>query len=87
LRIDPLQNGLTALRLYKKGLPLWKIGNHFRPIPVKSFIETETDEILEDELGEDRKELLSISARRLIRCASLVVENTVKGQIPIRQEF
>ena len=30
LRIDTLQNGLTALRLYKKGLPLWKIGNHLR---------------------------------------------------------
>ena len=86
LRIDTLQNGLTALRLYKKGLPLWKIGNHLRLIPAQSFIESEADEILEDELG-DRKELLSIAASRLIRCASLIAENAARGIFPSDKNF
>lgn len=86
LRIDTLQNGLTALRLYKKGLPLWRIGNHLRLIPAQSFIESEADEILEDELG-DRKELLSIAASRLIRCASLVAENAARGRFPSDKNF
>ena len=86
LRIDTLQNGLTALRLYKKGLPLWKIGNRLRLIPAQSFIESEADEILEDELG-DRKELLSIAASRLIRCASLVAENAARGRFPCDKNF
>lgn len=86
LRIDTLQNGLTALRLYKKGLPLWKIGNHLRLIPAQSFIESEAGEILEDELG-DRKELLSIAASRLIRCASLVAENAARGRFPSDKNF
>ena len=86
LRIDTLQNGLTALRLYKKGLPLWKIGNHLRLIPAQSFIESESNEILEDELG-DRKELLSIAASRLIRCASLVAENAARGRFPSDKNF
>ena len=86
LRIDTLQNGLTALRLYKKGLPLWKIGNRLRLIPAQSFIESEADEILEDELG-DRKELLSIAASRLIRCASLVAENAARGRFPSDKNF
>jgi hypothetical protein len=86
LRIDTLQNGLTALRLYKKGLPLWKIGNHLRLIPAQSFIEAEANELLETELG-DRKELLSIAASRLIRCASLVAENAARGRFPSDKNF
>lgn len=86
LRIDTLQNGLTALRLYKKGLPLWKIGNHLRLIPAQSFIESEAGEILEGELG-DRKELLSIAASRLIRCASLIAENAARGIFPSDKNF
>jgi len=86
LRIDTLQNGLTALRLYKRGLPLWKIGNQLRLIPAQSFIESEADEILEDELG-DRKELLSIAASRLIRCAALVAENAARGRFPSDKNF
>jgi hypothetical protein len=86
LRIDTLQNGLTALRLYKKGLSLWKIGNQLRLIPAQSFIESEADEILEDELG-DRKELLSIAASRLIRCASLIAENAARGRFPSDKNF
>ena len=86
LRLDTLQNGLTALRLYKKGLPLWKIGNQLRLIPAQSFIESEAGEMLEDELG-DRKELLSIAASRLIRCASLVAENAARGRFPSDKNF
>ena len=86
LRIDTLQNGLTALRLYKKGLPLWKIGNQLRLIPAQSFIESETSEILGDELA-NRKELLSIAASRLIRCAALVAENAARGRFPSDKNF
>ena len=86
LRLDTLQNGLTALRLYKKGLPLWKIGNQLRLIPAQSFIESEAGEMLEDELA-IRKELLSIAASRLIRCAALVAENAARGRFPSDKNF
>lgn len=86
LRIDTLLNGLTALRLYKKGFPLWRIGNQLRLIPAQSFIESEADQILADELG-DRKELLSIAASRLIRCAALVAENAARGRFPSDKNF
>jgi hypothetical protein len=86
LRIDTLQNGLTALRMYKRGLPLWKIGNELRLIPAQSFVEAELGTILENELG-DRKELLSIAASRLIRCASLVAENAARGRFPSDRNF
>ncbi len=86
LRIDTLQNGLTALRMYKRGLPLWKIGNELRLIPAQSFVEAELGTIIENELG-DRKELLSIAASRLIRCASLVAENAARGRFPSDRNF
>jgi hypothetical protein len=86
LRVDTLQNGLTALRLYKKGLPLWKIGNQLRLIPAQSFVESEASKILENELG-DRKELLSIAASRLIRCAALIAENAARGRFPSDKNF
>jgi len=81
LRIDTLQNGLTALRMYKLGFPLWKIGNELRLIPAQSFIEKDADKILEDELS-DRKEILSISASRLIKTATLIAENAARGVFP-----
>jgi hypothetical protein len=80
LRIDTLQNGLTALRLYKRGFPLWKIGNELRLIPAQSFIEKEADKI-EIDLS-DRKEILSIAASRLIKTAALVAENAARGLFP-----
>jgi hypothetical protein len=80
LRIDTLQNGLTALRMYKRGLPLWKIGNELRLIPAQSFIEKDTDKI-EINLA-DRKEILSIAASRLIKTAALVAENAARGLFP-----
>jgi hypothetical protein len=86
LRVDTLQNGLIALRLYKKGLPLWKIGNQLRLIPAQAFVESEAHEILENELG-DRKEILSIAASRLIRCAALVAENAARGRFPSDKNF
>ncbi len=81
LRIDTLQNGLSALRLYKRGFPLWKIGNELRLIPAQSFIEKDADKMLEDELG-DRKEILSIAASRLIKTAALIAENAARGIFP-----
>jgi len=80
LRIETLQNGLRALRLYKRGLPLWKIGNDLRLIPAQSFIERDID--LNDPNLADRKELLSIAASRLIKTAALVAENAARGRFP-----
>ncbi len=85
LRIDTLQNGLTALRMYKRGLPLWKIGNELRLIPAQSFIEKDADKI-EIDLA-DRKEILSIAASRLIRTAALVAENAARGRFPSDKSF
>lgn len=85
LRIDTLQNGLTALRLYKRGFPLWKIGNELRLIPAQSFIEKDSDKI-EIDLA-DRKEILSIAASRLIRTAALVAENAARGIFPSDKKF
>ncbi len=80
LRIDTLQNGLTALRMYKRGFPLWKIGNELRLIPAQSFIEKDVD-MIEIDLA-DRKEILSIAASRLIKTAVLVAENAARGVFP-----
>jgi hypothetical protein len=85
LRIETLQNGLTALRLYKRGLPLWKIGNELRLIPAQSFIERDMD--LNDPNLADRKELLSIAASRLIKTAALIAENAARGRFPSDKRF
>jgi hypothetical protein len=85
LRIETLQNGLAALRLYKRGLPLWMIGNNLRLIPAQSFIEQDMD--LNDPNLADRKELLSIAASRLIKTAALVAENAARGRFPSDKRF
>lgn len=86
LRIDTLQNGLTALRLYKKDLPLWKIGNQLRLIPAQSFLTNEIEGLEAENLA-NRKELLGIAASRLIRCAALVAENAARGRFPSDKNF
>jgi len=86
LRVETLVNGLAALRLYKRNAPLWKIGNQLRLIPAQSFIESEAGEMLDDEVA-IRKELLSIAASRLIRCAALVAENAARGRFPSDKNF
>jgi hypothetical protein len=85
LRIETLQNGLTALRLYKRGLPLWKIGNDLRLIPAQSFIERDVG--LNDPNLAHRKELLSIAASRLIKTAVFVAENAARGRFPSDKRF
>ena len=66
--------------MYKRGFPLWKIGNELRLIPAQSFIEKDADKI-EIDLA-DRKEILSIAASRLIKTAVLVAENAARGVFP-----
>jgi len=85
LRIDTLQNGLSALRMYKRGFPLWKIGNDLRLIPAQSFIEKDADKIGIDLA--DRKEILSIAASRLIKTAALIAENAARGRFPSDKSF
>lgn len=86
LRIETLQNGLIAMRLYKKGLPLWQIGNQLRLIPAQSFVDSETNKMNPNELA-DRKEILSITASRLIKTAVLISENAARGRFPSEKKF
>ncbi len=86
LRRETLQNGLDALRLYERGMPLWRIGNQLRLIPAQSFDESEVNEENAYAYSE-RKEVLSIAARRLIRTAALVAENAARGRFPCDKPF
>lgn len=86
LRIETLTAGVDALKYYKRGIPLWQIGNRLRLIPAQSFNERE---VTEDNayLYSEQKELLSIAARRLIRTAVLVAENAARGRFPCDKPF
>ena len=86
LRQKNLQQGLQALRMYKKKLPLWKIGNLLDLVPSKTF-----DEKLLDSKDaykySSNKEVMSIAASRLIRNAALVAENAARGRFPNNRPF
>jgi len=86
LRQKNLQQGLQALRLYKKKMPLWRIGNTLDLVPSKTF-----DEKLLDSKDaykySSNKEVMSIAASRLIRNAALVSENAARGRFPNNRPF
>lgn len=86
LRIETLTAGVDALKYYKRGLPLWQIGNRLRLIPAQSFDEREANEHNAYQYSE-QKELLSIAARRLIRTAVFVAENAARGRFPCDKPF
>lgn len=81
-----LQNGLTALRLYKSRQPLWRIGNMLELVPTLCFDESEHPA---DHLHKyaANKEVLSIAASRLIKTAALIAENAARGRFPSSQPF
>ena len=86
LRMETLLAGVQALKMYERGMPLWRIGNQLRLIPAQSFAESEVNE--ENAYAySDRKEVLSIAARRLIRTAALVAENAARGRFPCDKPF
>ena len=81
-----LQQGLDALRLYKKGIPLWRIGNKLRLIPAQCFDEVKSENENNFQYS-DQKEILAVAARRLIRTAVLVAENAARGRFPSDKPF
>jgi hypothetical protein len=86
LRQKNLQQGLQALRMYKKKMPLWQIGNRLDLVPSKTF-----DEKLLNSKDAYRyssnKEVMSIAASRLIRNAALIAENAARGRFPNNRPF
>ena len=81
-----LMLGLSALRSYEKGVPLWQIGNRLKLIPGQCFDESELDKP-KAYLYSDNKEVLSIAASRLIKTAALVAENAARGRFPSDKPF
>jgi hypothetical protein len=86
LRIETLTAGVDALKLYKRGMPLWQIGNHLRVVPAQCFDDSKAFES-HKQLFSENKEILSIAARRLIRTAVLVAENAARGRFPSDRPF
>jgi len=86
LRQKNLQQGLQALRMYKKKMPLWKIGNRLNLVPSQTFDEA----LLETKMAykySANKEVMSIAASRLIKNAALVAENAARGRFPNNRQF
>ncbi len=86
LRIETLTAGIEALKLYKRGTPLWKIGNKLQMIPTQCFDEKQINDRNIQDFSEN-KEILSIAARRLIRTAILIAENAARGRFPSDKPF
>lgn len=86
LRQKNLQQGLQALRMYKKKMPLWQIGNRLNLVPSQTFKEA----LLENKMAykySANKEVMSIAASRLIKNAALVAENAARGRFPNNRPF
>jgi hypothetical protein len=81
LQRNTLAIGPLALRAYKRGIPLWKIGYKFK----LSF--TAVSEI---DIGKDvasNKAYLQIMASKLVRKAELIAENAARGRYPSDKSF
>ena len=85
LRKETLVAGIEALKMYRYNVPLWLIGNRLRVVPAQCFDEQE--EKLNPRNYTENKIVLSIAARRLIRCAILVAENAARGRFPSNKTF
>jgi hypothetical protein len=85
LRKETLVAGIDALKMYRQNEPLWRIGNRLRVVPAQCF--DEGDESLDPRRFTDNKIVLSIAARRLVRCAMWVAENAARGRFPCDNQF
>jgi hypothetical protein len=85
LRKETLVAGIDALKMYRRKEPLWRIGNQLRVVPAQCF--DEQDAVLNPRNYNQNKIVLSIAARRLIRCAILVSENAARGRFPCNKLF
>ena len=81
LQRNTLAIGPQALRAYKRGMPLWKIGYKFK---------LSVTAVLELEGGKDvasKKAYLQIMASKLIHKAELIAENAARGRFPSDKTF
>ncbi|MEY4566320.1 MAG: hypothetical protein RLY14_1290 [Planctomycetota bacterium] len=85
LRKETLVSGIEALKMYRRQEPLWRIGNKLRVVPAQCF--DERDAVLNPRNYNANKIVLSIAARRLIRCSILVAENAARGRFPCNKSF
>ena len=85
LRKETLVSGIDALKMYRRGAPLWLIGNELRVVPAQCF--DKQDDAENPRKFNDNKLVLSIAARRLIRTAVLVAENAARGRFPCNKPF
>jgi hypothetical protein len=86
LRQDTLVKGAAALAMHREGLPLWQIGNKLELSSDSFFDEKLMHTMKQDDLV-DKKKVLSIMARRLIKTAALVAENAARGRFPSDKPF
>ena len=81
LQRNTLAIGPIALRAYKRGLPLWKIGYQLK---------LSAQDVSAINIGEDvsaAKSYLQIMASKLIHKAELIAENAARGRFPSDKSF
>lgn len=81
LRKPTLVLGPWALHLYKKGVPLWKIGYQLK------LSESSIQDIDSGVSVSTAKSYLSILASKLIHKAELIAENAARGRFPSDKAF
>lgn len=86
LRQDTLVKGVAALTMHREGLPLWQIGNKLE-LSLGSVFDEKLMHTMDQDVLADKKKVLSIMARRLIKTAALVAENAARGRFPSDKPF
>lgn len=81
-----LLKGLEALRLYKRGVSLWRIGNQLE-LNGNKCMPVEVLEKMTGQRGVEAKAELAKAARRLIRKAAMIAENAARGRFPCDTPF
>ncbi len=81
LRKPTLVHGPWALHLYKKGIPLWKIGYQLK------LSESSIQDIDSGTDVSNAKAYLQILASKLIHKAELIAENAARGRFPSDKSF
>lgn len=83
LREPTIKLGIMALKMYRKGAPLWAIGNYLELSPAHVIEFDENGKISEGELNlADKKIRLQILASKLVAKSELIAENAARGLYP-----
>ena len=86
ISIDTVLLGKRALEFYRRGFPLWQIGNALKLVPNSTF-DTKAYTNANMDQYSDKKAVLSIAARRLVLRAALIAENLARGRYPCDKPF